>query len=834
MSALLQSWGIAPDYIVGHSTGEVAASYVSGILCLEDAIRVIFHRSRLQQRMAGTGRMAAVGLPESDAKAKIAHWADRVSIAAVNGPSSVTLSGDAAALKEIQDVLEAEQVFFRFLQVDIPFHSSKMDPLCGDLLAALQTIKPRQSEVPIFSTVTGNIADRGDFDAVYWWRNVRESVLFGKAVHDLLDRGVTVFLEIGPHPVLSTSIFSAPRQPVKTIRSRWLPCGVMRAIGRTCCVRSRGFGPKARNRVGPICSLTKPPSLPSRVTRGSGNAIGTSPRRVRLIVLHQRRTHCWVPGCRAPLPHWENKLAATHPKFLGDHRVRGNVVFPATGYIEMGLAAALTLYSEDLPLLENVRFEKALFLKDKKWHRIALEVDLQGVFTIHAKQNDDEDHWVLHARGEVKARRMNAPISPPLATLRERCRTTVSTAEFYGHLADIGLDYGGSFRGIAGIQISAGCAIGELELSTDVLQQRTSYLLHPAALDACLQALIATFPGFERGALKNLYLPVEVSEISVFQPFALPATVFAVLSHTTSNLMLGDLTLFAANGGVIASMRSIACRPVGDLESALQSRLRDRLCEYRWVARPREQIAECNLTSPTAITPKLQARTAIILNASERAVYYEKVEPRLAALSVQYIYEALLQLGFGCARNEPTNPRILTERYGVQPRFGRLCARLIQILKVREILVNGKDEGSQADGPCSARRTHDAISQLQWEHPSFALEIDLLRRCGENLAEVLTGKINPVELLFPEGELNRIAEFYSSSPSFGVYNELVAYGLQQLLNETTRTAPLRIIEVGAGTGGLTSSGPAGDRLYRRRVYVHRHCSAVLDVCSEPV
>ena len=149
LSALLESWGISPGYIVGHSTGEVAAAYVSGMLSLEDAVRVIFYRSSLQQRMTGTGKMAAVGLPEEYARAKIADWADRVGIAAVNSPRSVTLSGEAAALKEVQDVLEAEQVFFRFLQVDIPYHSAKMDPLRNDLLASLREIDPRPPRVSV-------------------------------------------------------------------------------------------------------------------------------------------------------------------------------------------------------------------------------------------------------------------------------------------------------------------------------------------------------------------------------------------------------------------------------------------------------------------------------------------------------------------------------------------------------------------------------------------------------------------------------------------------------------------------------------------------------------
>ena len=206
LAEVWRAWGITPSVIVGHSAGEVAAAHVAGMLSLEDAVKVIFHRSRLQQLTAGEGSMAAVGLSLENAQAALKGYEDRVSIAAINSPSSVTLSGDAEAIAEIVRGLSARQVFARMLAVEVPYHSSKMDRLQTELLEALADVHPKPYTIPIFSTFSGSLADETAFDAAYWWKNVREPVCFARAVQALIRDGAKVFLEIAPHPVLSRSI----------------------------------------------------------------------------------------------------------------------------------------------------------------------------------------------------------------------------------------------------------------------------------------------------------------------------------------------------------------------------------------------------------------------------------------------------------------------------------------------------------------------------------------------------------------------------------------------------------------------------------------------------
>jgi hybrid polyketide synthase / nonribosomal peptide synthetase FtdB len=204
--ALWRSWGIVPDAVIGHSAGEVATAYAAGILDLRSALSVAFHRGRLLDRFNGTGRMLAAGLPADAAASAIEPWRDRVTVAAVNSPSSVTLSGEAEALEQIAAALEGQQIFHRFLPVALPYHSPAMETIRDEFESVLADLSPAPPRVPMVSTVTGSWADPDGFRAPYWYRNTRHAVRFADGIGVLMDGGFEFFLEIGPHPVLAFSI----------------------------------------------------------------------------------------------------------------------------------------------------------------------------------------------------------------------------------------------------------------------------------------------------------------------------------------------------------------------------------------------------------------------------------------------------------------------------------------------------------------------------------------------------------------------------------------------------------------------------------------------------
>lgn len=205
LAALWKSWGIEPEAVVGHSVGEIAAAHIAGVLSLEDAVRVVYHRSRLMQRVTGQGKMAAVGLTREQAETLIAGYAG-LSIGAVNSPVSTVLSGDAAALEEIVASLSAKGTFARMLPVNYAFHSPVMDGLTDELASVLSGITSHPARVTLYSTVRGERAREGDYDAGYWAKNIRQPVLFADAIRAMLEIGASTFIEVSPHPVLSETV----------------------------------------------------------------------------------------------------------------------------------------------------------------------------------------------------------------------------------------------------------------------------------------------------------------------------------------------------------------------------------------------------------------------------------------------------------------------------------------------------------------------------------------------------------------------------------------------------------------------------------------------------
>nr|BCK51645.1 modular polyketide synthase [Micromonospora sp.] len=203
LAALWESYGVRPGAVVGHSQGEIAAAYVAGGLTLDDAAAVVALRSRIIAGIAGDGGMVSVATTADEATATIARWSGRIALAAVNGPTSVVVSGDGAALDELVAHYESHEVRVRRVPVDYASHSAHVEQLREQLLELLAGLRPRTGEVRFRSTVEGDWLDTAALDADYWYRNLRQTVRFDEAVRSLVAAGYQTFVEISAHPVLT-------------------------------------------------------------------------------------------------------------------------------------------------------------------------------------------------------------------------------------------------------------------------------------------------------------------------------------------------------------------------------------------------------------------------------------------------------------------------------------------------------------------------------------------------------------------------------------------------------------------------------------------------------
>ncbi|AKT40700.1 type I polyketide synthase [Chondromyces crocatus] len=515
LSALWRSWGVTPDAVVGHSVGEVAAAHVAGVLGLEDAARLVCHRSRLLHEISGQGAMGVVELTEEEATARLAGREHLLSIAVINSPRSIGIAGDPAALDALLATLEAEGIFCRRVKVDVAAHSPKVDPLVPRLVDALGSLRPEPARCPLYSTVTGALEDGGRFDAAYWGRNLREPVQFARAVQRLHDDGITLFVELGPHPVLLPAIESTFRRPgqvtVAASMRREQPerATLLEAVGT---LYTRGY-PIAWAAMSPATArCAKLPTYPFQRSRywmapaASHAVVGAHP------LLGARLTSSLHPGTRF----WETSIGPSALAYLADHQVQGAAVLPASAYLEMAVAAAWDALGVETLALEQVSFREAMTF------RIGEDIAVQTVIELHgpgvasfriasragAEGRLHDVQWTVHATGQIRWQ-PEATSTPVLATfdptpsaeprrlaealadVRARCATELDRAAYYEALADRGITYGPAFQGVLRAWKGAGEALCQIRLPEDVAAQRAAYRIHPALLDASFHVLMA-------------------------------------------------------------------------------------------------------------------------------------------------------------------------------------------------------------------------------------------------------------------------------------------------------------------------------------------------------
>jgi acyl transferase domain-containing protein len=206
MAALWRSWGVQPSAVVGHSQGEIAAAHVCGALSLRDATKIVALRSKALVELIGHGGMAFVAESEAVVQRHLAPWSDRISVAVVNGPRAVVVSGEPDALDEFIEKMKADGSQAQRIKVDYASHSHQVTRVRDEVIGALSDVSPKSSELPFYSTLYGEIIDTARLDADYWYNNLREKVRFESSVRQLAADGFRVFVEMSPHPVLTVPV----------------------------------------------------------------------------------------------------------------------------------------------------------------------------------------------------------------------------------------------------------------------------------------------------------------------------------------------------------------------------------------------------------------------------------------------------------------------------------------------------------------------------------------------------------------------------------------------------------------------------------------------------
>lgn len=613
LAALWQSWGVGPDAIVGHSTGEVATAYLAGILTLADAVTVTYHRSRLQQLAVGEGEMAAVGLSLSDVQEYLARAKEPVSVAAVNSPSSVTLAGDRQAVNVIADWLAADDVFVRLLETNVAYHSPHMDKLREELLASLENIKSRPAAVTAYSTVSGKRAESNSFDGGYWWDNVREPVFFAQAIEQMIGDGYRTFVELSPHPVLARSLresLEAAEQEGTIVASlhRRQPqqqqmleaLGALHAAGHT--IDWAALYPQGKFMPLPTYPWRweslwfeeeRVRKGPARVGRGS-----------RSHYAHPFLEQHIQSAARPDTHLWQMKLDAEQFEYLMDHRIGELAVVPGATWLEMMIAAANETFGEGVCILEDVHFEEGYILSEESVRLVQMVLTApqagRAVFRLLSRQEDESgqaDEWSLHATGRIRietAGEAPAPHSPPTEIQAESAVEMAGDA-LYRALEHLVLSYGPAFRGIERIWHNEMGTLGRLALSETMQREANDYHVHPALLDSAFQVLhgpVANLSQHEIAAApKDAYIPVGVDSLHFYRrPPAQETWCYTRLQPVegdNTDRLKGDIILFDENGEIYLELSGLRLQK---LERNPAEQINDWLYKIEW--QPKALAAE--------------------------------------------------------------------------------------------------------------------------------------------------------------------------------------------------------------------------------------------------
>ncbi len=634
LAGLWRACGVQPGVVVGHSQGEIAAAHVAGGLSLEDAARLVVVRSRALVGLMGRGGMVSVALGLGELEGWLERW-DGVSVAALNGPSSVVVSGERQALEGLLGELVEGGVRAREIPVGYASHSVQIEEIRGELLAGCEGIRPVSGDVPFFSTVTGGLLDMALLDGEYWYRNLRETVRFEGAVRALLGEGYGAFIEISPHPVLSVGV----QETIDEV----LPAGggevggaEAGGVGATG-VGVGGVGGRVVGRPLVVGSLRREQGGLERFLMSLGEAwvrgvdvdwkrvfAGSSAGRVGLPTYAFQRERYWLnstAGARGDVS-FAGLSAANHPllgaavsladgegwlftgrlsldthPWLADHAVAGVVLLPGAAFVELALHAGREVGCEQiaeltlqaplvLPEQGAVRLQLGVGKPDETGRR-AIGIYSRPHGAVEEDLFDAQSSWTSHAAGVLAPREAlqerSAPewlaggVWPPAGA------QTMEVEDLYDQLAARGLEYGPVFQGLSAVWRHGQDLFAEVSLPQDEQSGALRFGLHPALLDAAVHtwALLAHADGQQETG-ERVWLPFLWSGVNLHADGARALRVKLVRKGTESvSLELGD------EQGLIATVETLAVRSIspGQLSGAGESS-RDSLFALEWAPVP--------------------------------------------------------------------------------------------------------------------------------------------------------------------------------------------------------------------------------------------------------
>jgi acyl transferase domain-containing protein/NADPH:quinone reductase-like Zn-dependent oxidoreductase/surfactin synthase thioesterase subunit/acyl carrier protein len=818
---LLKSLSIVPDIVIGHSVGEVAAAYVAGALTFEDAVLVIYERSRLQHKCSfiNKGKMLAVNISEADARNVITGLEDKLSIAAINSATSVTISGDEEALKHVVEIINSNSRLAKaskvYLRTSAAFHSVHMDPIKDELLQSLATIKPQRTKIPLFSTVTGDKISGCEVDGEYWWRNVRQAVLFEQGVKSIMERynsssPLKYWIELAPHPVLSSFIkgiinqYQPDAQVFPTLIRKEDENILMKNILGNLYIH--GYRQISWNKIfeGNNGSLISLPAYPFQKTRYWMET--TESQEDRLSPPHKYHP---LLGSRkiptqGPQPVWRNHISLSNVKqeFLKDHVVQGSIIYPFAGFIENTVAAICEYHEVNAVAgnlttvisLKNFNVGTAMVLKhdevrvvetilspNSKTFQIVSRVKPtdNDLLTTMDRKLDFSNKWVTHAHGEYEI------IKKPFSVEEDfSVESEVSKEATYNALYNRGLMYGPAFQGIVSAVAEDDQVWGFISAPEMVRDSVKDYIVHPSLVDSCFQAILTGMVG------KETFIPVHLRQMNIFlrpgnfgsinqQVYTSAVFHERVVGNTAANRQMIDMKIMnkdPENGLVSAII--IEDFSMQELASEDEDKNAGIVLVRKWEELQRVKYAE--LAAPAEVIAQLQS-----YNPQPSHLFFgETMVKNLKHLTSLFCLNAL-------AGTEKT---FNMSNVKIAPEFAVYLNIMVQLIE-EEGLAKSTDQVNFTVTTSEKTDLHSIqylASQYIKEKEELQPFVELVSMVGVAISDLIAGKstdINAAEIL---------------SKLSNTTTDVVISCFEKLVSTLNPKSNIRILQVGSESTELTS------------------------------
>lgn len=839
LTDLWKSIGVRPSAVVGHSLGEIAAARTAGVFSLEDGCRFASARGRLMSQLPGPGLMAAVFLPEQELRSVVDTHNQKskdvdLSIAALNGTHQV-LSGYQHQLEPLLEQLEKDEVRVRRLKKSPAYHSALVEPILDDLGSVIAKLDVSIARLPIVSNVTGDLVPEGKLlDGDYWRRHARQSIEFSSGIETIASLGTDAVLEIGPDSVLGPmaqmswpdtsktnplvlSSLQMPRdsRPERPLDGGFYEC-VAQAYEQGVDLRLEGlYAGETRRKI----------SIPGYVFQRSRHWVETR-RRKKGTADHE------LLGSRLETPRgevlYQGDLFTEDPKWLNEHWVFGRVIVPGAFFGSMSIAAS---NPSGTVTVNDLQLHNAMVFADSQ-SEDEDDGGARNVQLICQKPNEDGQHsieifsksasekgWTLHATGLVSAATnpLESESAVDISTLQSQFATRQLT-DYYEKKSATNIQLGSPFRNLRNLYTQSGEALAEISIRDE--DRLPGAELQPLLLDAFFQVLSAARESAEVGEGAT-YIPFGWEKLSISLP--VPETVFCHASlHQTvqengentetsvPETVSGDLWIGTRTGRTLGTLKGLILKRTtrSSLLSAVENPV-DLIYDIVW--REDKHPASIRQEFPLAEMSELRAHVAPFFD-------YLKTqgvspEERVALLDdLELFAQAWVASKFSDALNAQKATKIDVRQLMTSLKVEKTHELLFN--RMLEILVRAGVLAQSATGEFSFASSVDQLSNghlhnpeqmfkdLQVTHPHGMYELSMLNRFGSNMLQLLKGEADPLALLFEEDSPGA-TDFYRTAPVSAAGNRLLGDVIARLVRDLPDDRPLRVIEVGAGTGATT-------------------------------